>query len=349
MIIAAYITREILRPFALICLVLLLLMVSYSALALFADAASNLIPAELLAILILSKTIAAFELFLPLALYITLLMGLGKLYSEQEISALHASGMGVFGLIKSLLPLILSITLLTAIVSIFVRPWSYELRYAAKHQAEQIYDFEQLEEGYFYENEESGEVYFVSSIEEETEIKNDLFIYKPNDGYVQVIYADKAYHIVGDATQPPATIFYDGTAQRFQDEGADMLVDFKKLTFSTKYEQIAPLEFKRKAAATSLLATSKQANHVAEYQWRITSAFKAFLLALMAILLAKTSPRQGRYGKLIIGILFFFVIHASSLVAKTWIEQGSMTAMPGMWSVVLILLVSTVLLGKRYI
>ena len=68
-------------------------MVSYSALGYLADAASSLIPAQLLAILILAKTVAAFELFLPLALYITLLLGLGKLYSDQEISALQASGM----------------------------------------------------------------------------------------------------------------------------------------------------------------------------------------------------------------------------------------------------------------
>ena len=347
MLIAAYITREILKPFVLICLVLLLLMVSYSALVMFADASSNLIAGELLAVLILSKTIAAFELFLPLALYITLLMGLGKLYSDQEITALHAAGMSVFGIIRSLLPLMAGIALMTAIVAVFVRPWAYELRYSTRYQAAQTYDFDLLEAGYFYENEASGEVYFVRAIDAHTGVKNDLFIYKHAEDYVQVIYAAHASRRAANAGQPPATVFFDGSAQRFQ-HAADRLIDFKKLTVLEKYRNIAPLGFKRKAAATSVLAKSRQASQVAEYQWRITAGWKTFLLALAAILLARISPRQGRYGKLIIGILFFFAIHAASLVAKTWMEQGSLPALPGLWSIVIVLLISIVLLGRRY-
>lgn len=348
MLITAYITREILRPFVLICGVLLLLMVSYSALGLLADAASNLIPTELLAVLILSKTIAAFELFLPLALYITLLMGLGKLYSEQEIGALHASGMSVFGLIKILLPLIVCITVLTALVAIFARPWAYDLRYTAKYQAQQTYDFDRLEEGYFYENEESRQVYFVRNIEDVSNRKNDVFIYQPGDEFMQIVYADQAYHIEGQENEAPIMIFLDGTVYRLQDDGVDTLVNFNKFTMLPKVKELIPLSFKRKAASTSYLATSNDRYEVAEFQWRVTSAFKAFFLAIIAVLLAKTSPRQGRYGKLIAGILLFFVIHAGSLVMKTWMEQGALHIFPGMWSVVVALVLLTAGLSRRY-
>ncbi len=323
-------------------------MVSYSALALLADAASNLIPSNLLLVLIVSKTIAAFELFLPLALYITLLMGLGKLYSEQEISALHASGMSVFGLIRTLMPLIISIVLLTAIVAIFVRPWAYDLRYSAKHQAQQTYDFDHLEEGYFYENKESGQVYFVSSIDNDTDIKNDIFVYQPKENSVQIVYADKGFHQEQESDQVPVMVFLDGTAHRLQQDSSDTLVSFNQFTVMPEAEEIEPLSFKRKAASTYYLASSTDRYEVTEFQWRVTSAFKAFFLAIIAILLAKTSPRQGRYGKLIIGILFFFVVHAGSLVMKTWMEQGALSVLPGMWSVVIGLIVLTAVLAKRY-
>ena len=325
-----------------------MLMVSYSALTLLANAASNLIPANLLAVLILSKTIAAFELFLPLALYITLLMGLGKLYSEQEISALHASGMSVFGLIKTLLPLIICITILTALVANLARPWAYDLRYTSKHQAQQIYDFDRLEQGYFYENKETGQVYFVTSLDDKNNIKNDIFIYQPGEKFVQIVYADKGYHIENDNNQAPVMVFTDGTAHRLQEDAADTLINFNEFTVLPKSKQIAPLSFKRKAASTLYLMSSTDPYEVAEFQWRTTSAFKAFFLAIIAILLAKTSPRQGRYGKLIIGILFFFVIHASSLIMKTWIEQGAMQVVPGMWGIVIVLVLFTAALSKRY-
>ncbi len=324
-------------------------MVSYSALALLADAASNLIPANLLVVLIVSKTIAAFELFLPLALYVTLLMGLGKLYSEQEISALHASGMSVFGLVKILMPLIVSITLLTAIVAIFVRPWAYDLRYNAKHQAQQTYDFDHFEEGYFYENKDTGQVYFVSSIDNESDIKNDIFVYQPKQNSVQVVYADKGYHLEGEKDQAPVMVFLDGTAHQLQQNSEDTLVSFNQFTVLPEAKEIVPQSFKRKAASTYYLASSDDRSELVEFQWRTTSAFKAFFLAVIAVLLAKTSPRQGRYGKLIIGVMFFFVVHAGSLVMKTWMEQGALSVVPGMWSVVIGLIMFTAVLGKRYL
>lgn len=323
-------------------------MVSYSALALLADAASNLIPANLLVVLIISKSIAAFELFLPLALYITLLMGLGKLYSEQEISALHASGMSVFGLVKTLMPLIVSIVILTAIVAIFVRPWAYELRYNAKYQAQQTYDFDHLEEGYFYENKDSGQVYFATSIDKESDIKNDIFVYQPDGDSVQIVYADKGYHLEQEENHASVMVFLDGTAHRLQSNSADTLVSFNQFTVFPKTKELAPQSFKRKAASTYYLSNSTDRYEIAEFQWRVTSALKAFFLAIIAILLAKTSPRQGRYGKLILGVLFFFVVHAGSLIMKTWLEQGALSLMPGMWSIVIGLIMFTAFLTRRY-
>ena len=348
MIISRYITREILRPFALICGVLLLLMVSYSALVLLADAESNLIPGDLLAVLIVSKTIAAFELFLPLALYITLLLGLGKLYSEQEISALQASGMSVFGLMRCLMPLILSITLLTAIVSIFVRPWAYDLRYSAKYQAQQTLDYEHLEEGFFYENKDTGQVYFVREIDEDKQINNDIFIYQPKQDASQVIYAEQAYIKEQSEKLSPLLVFINGTAHQLTKSGVDTLIEFNQFTIEPKDKKIASPSFKRKAASTLYLSKSRDKNERAEFQWRVTASIKALLLAIAAILLAKTSPRQGRYGKLIMGIMFFFIIHAMGLILKAWMEQGTISPIPGLWGVIIVLLIFTTLMFKRY-
>ena len=349
MLIASYLTREILRPFILICGVLLLLMVSYSALGYLADAASSLIPGKLLTTLIFAKTVAAFELFLPLALYITLLLGLGKLYSDQEISALQASGMSVFGLVRALLPLIVVISLLTAIVSLYARPWAYELRYASKNQAEQTYDFDRLESGYFYENEESGRVYFVKQIDSASNLKNDIFVYERNLDITRVIFADRAYHVPMYNNEPPIMVFLNGTAYRLEHDGTDTILNYNRLTLLPDSEQVIEDEFKRKAAPSSFLAKSTKPDEIAEFQWRTTSAIKAFLMALLAIFLAKTSPRQGRYGNLVIGVLLFFLVHAGNLIIKTWVEQGKLAPFPGMWSGVIVLLILTSILSRRQV
>ncbi len=347
MLISAYITREILRPFLLISGVLMVLMVSYSTLVLLSDESSSLISGELLSILIFSKSIAAFEVFLPLSLYITLLMGLGKLYSEQEINALHAAGLSVFGLVKALFPLIVTITIVTAIVAIFGRPWAYDLRYTAKHEAQHAYDFDRLEEGYFYENEDSGQVYFAKSIDDKNAVKNNIFVYKPGENFVQVIYAQRGHQIEGEKNKTPILVFNEGSAYRLQDDDIDTNVKFNQFTVIPEQEEILPMSFKRKAASIGYLSSSKVSEEIAEFQWRCISAFKAFLLAIIAIYLAKTSPRDGRYGKLIFGIIFFFVVHAFSLVLRTWVEHRVIPAFPGMWSLIIALVAMTFVLSKR--
>ena len=349
MLITLYLTREILRPFALVCGVLMLLMLSYSALTLLADAESELVPNNLLMVLIFSRSLSSFELFLPLALYVTLLMGLGKLYSEHEIIAMHASGIGIFGIIKSLLPLILIVTILTSLVSLVIRPWSYDLRYQAKHEAEQIYDFDRLEKGYFYANEDNGKVYFVKDVEQRGEVKRGLFIYEPKEDYSQVIYADTTTKEQPDPGTKPILYFEDGSLFRSaHDDKNDLMLDYDYLTVISKDDLIEEREFKVKAASNAYLSQSQRPDEVAEYQWRLISAFKAFFLILIAVLLAKTSPRQGNYGKLIFGILVFFIVHAVSLVAETWIEQGSIPPYPGLWLIVLALIFITSVLAKRY-
>ena len=112
-------------------------------------------------------------------------------------------------------------------------------------------------------------------------------------------------------------------------------------------EEILPRSFKRKAASIFYLSRSNVSEEIAEFQWRLISAFKAFLLAIIAIFLAKTSPREGRYGKLILGIIFFFIVHGMSLVLRTWVEHRVIPAFPGMWFLIIALSLVTIILGKR--
>lgn len=349
MIITNYLTREIFRPFLMVCGVLLLLMISYSALTMLSDLEAQLIDEQLLWLLIITKTIAAFELFLPLALYITLLMGLGKLYAEQEIISLQASGMSIIDIIKLLMPLILFVTVITAIVANFARPWAYDLKYEAKSEAGKMVDFERLQAGSFYVNEETNTVYFAKAIDEDDNTKHEVFLYKAYKDRIEVISAAQAEQISHADARHSEILFSDGTASVIASNASDVLIDFNTMLVKSKNDATSARKYKRKAASTAFLSSATSPADIAEFQWRMTAPIKTALLAILAILLAKTSSRQGRYGKLLFGISLFFAIHGLSIVAKTWVEQGVMITSPGMWSVVILLiLMNTILRLKEY-
>jgi len=55
------------------------------------------------------------------------------------------------------------------------------------------------------------------------------------------------------------------------------------------------------------------------------------VLALLAVPLSRTSPREGRYARLGIA-LFVYLIYANLLsIARVWVERGIITDAVGMW------------------
>jgi lipopolysaccharide export system permease protein len=71
--------------------------------------------------------------------------------------------------------------------------------------------------------------------------------------------------------------------------------------------------------------------HVAEMQWRIGVPLATIILGILAVPLAKTQPRAGRYGRLAVGLMVFIVYLNMLSAAKSWIEQGSISPLLGLW------------------
>ncbi|MCK5716332.1 MAG: LptF/LptG family permease, partial [Thiomargarita sp.] len=82
----------------------------------------------------------------------------------------------------------------------------------------------------------------------------------------------------------------------------------------------------------------------AELQWRLSMPLTVILLAALAIPLSYSTPRQGQYGKLVIGILIY-LMHGNLLnVAKKWVEHGDVSPWIGVWWTHVILLMIVLIL-----
>jgi lipopolysaccharide export system permease protein len=68
------------------------------------------------------------------------------------------------------------------------------------------------------------------------------------------------------------------------------------------------------------------------------------LLTLLAVPLARTSPRQGRYGKLLISILVYVIFYNLGILARVWLQKGVTPPLIGMWWVDGVFLASVALL-----
>ncbi len=61
------------------------------------------------------------------------------------------------------------------------------------------------------------------------------------------------------------------------------------------------------------------------FQWRMSTPISALLLALAAIPLSRSRPRQGRYAKMLLAIGIYAIYFNLLDVSRSWVEQGSLS------------------------
>ena len=70
---------------------------------------------------------------------------------------------------------------------------------------------------------------------------------------------------------------------------------------------------------------------------------------MLAVPLSRSAPRQGKYSRLLVAVLIY-VIYSNLLgVSQTWVEQGTLPGMLGLWWVhVALALLIWWLLARQY-
>jgi len=332
LIINRYLIREIALPLVAVTATLVVIFMSYNVARYTADAAAGLLPASMVVHLTLLRSLIAIEILLPAALYLAVVMSMGRLYSDNEMVALHASGFSELQVMRSVLWFSLSLAIVVACLSLAVRPWAYQKSYLIKAEAQAEFNLDKLEAGQFYTAEESGTVIFVERINREQHRLEQVYFYRLDDQGVRVIRARQAWQQVTDPFAPQVFKFLDGTAYQIDLSGErDVTLKFKEVTIFLKGDEQELNRYRSKAASTVHLARSRRPSDLAELQWRMTTPVTTLLLGVLGVPLSRTPPRRGRHAKTIVAVLVFAVFYIFSIMARNWVEQGIVGAIPGVW------------------
>ena len=112
-------------------------------------------------------------------------------------------------------------------------------------------------------------------------------------------------------------------------------------------------ENRAKFIATIPLGRMSEPKDIAEFQWRITTPLATVLLALMAVPLARSQPRESRMRNVLIAVSIYIGLFAMTSVVRTAIEQERLGPLPGLWgayvlqAVLLVVLVSQPWMRRR--
>jgi lipopolysaccharide export system permease protein len=336
-LIERYIIAEIRRPVTVMVGILTFVFASYSAERYLGQATNGTLALQSVMDMVMYKVIIALEMLVPVALYTSVAMALGRLYHDSEITALFAAGTSPVRLYKAIALISLPIAIAVTVLSVYGRPWAYTQSYQLEQQSKTDLDVSHLLAQRFNLNPDNGRMILAERIEKDSGVLTDTLIYDPGEGKSRIFRSHTA-KIVNPNPAEPVVELTRGSSYTLDHQDAKDVVN----TFdNTLLLQLKPLELeadnKRKSSSTAMLSVSPQPQDKAELQWRETRGISAMLLALLAVPLSRTAPRKGRFSTLLPIALVFAVIFYAGNICRTLVGNAVIPLVPGVWLVPLIM------------
>ena len=334
LIIDRHISSEIIRPFCLGLGLLVLIFVGYSAARQLSMAAEGQLSMLTALKLIGFNTLITLEVLMPSAFFFSVLSAIGKLYRDSEMSALYAAGVSRSRILRAVFKLALVIAVLTGLISIVGRPWAYATSYKLEAEAAAQYDLKQLKTGEFINVDGADYTFMAQGVDLERGVHQGVFLQKVHveQRRTEIIVAEEAVMPMLNPGEGLKATFYNGYNYLLDRNGRrDITLEFKELEVRLPNGE-ARESYRRKAETTRNLARSDAPKDIAEYQWRITTPLATILLALIAVPLARSAPRESRFRNFAIALLVYIGLFALVSVLRTLLEQDRLPAMPGLWS-----------------
>ncbi|MEH8063324.1 LPS export ABC transporter permease LptF [Gallibacterium anatis] len=318
MILTKYLIKETLKSQLAILFILLVIFLAQQLVRVLGSAVNGNVPVDVILPLLGLGMPTMAQLMLPLSLFLALLLTLGRLYSESEITVMQACGIGPNALVKVGLILSIVTAAIAAYNSLYLTPWALKKQVEVVENAKANPSASAITPGQFISSNNGNFVLFVDKVKGDQ--LSDIYLFQTRQvGKVKpsVIVAEQGnFSTAKDGSQTLAL----KNGERF--EGSAVLPEFRVTHFQDYLAFLAFNPAKAEEADLDMqdsnaLLINSSANAKAELQWRISLFLAVPLMMLIAIPLSKVNPRQGRFAKIIPALLLYLIYFLLQSSLKT--------------------------------
>ena len=340
------IIKDLFKTVIAVLTVLVVIIVSRKFIKVLTQAIEGNIATETVMALLGLKIVIAATAFLPAALFMAVLMVLGRMHREQEMAAIASAGGGVFTIYRAVFWVVLPLCICAAGLSMYASPWAEAQTELLMHQDRENADIRGISAGRFSEYSSGELIFYTESVDANGKMHHVFVQNKQGDklGVVNAEYGRLEYlpgglYLIlesGERVQgiPGQKQYVIETFQEYA-----VLVEKKAIAFVPHLESMP----------TEKLWLSSELADVAHIQDRLNAPFGVLLLAFLAVPLAKSSPRGGVYGSVFIAFGIYFAYANLQRVNHSWVLSQTVPAWLGyFWVEVLLLLVGAIMLVRLY-
>jgi lipopolysaccharide export system permease protein len=343
--------REVASAWLVVTAVLLVILLANQVVGVLERAAANQYPQSVVLELIGLGALQYLWVLLPVGLLLGVVLAFGRLYHDSEMAAAFACGAGPLNVY---LPVALLATLLTAALAwltLVLAPEATVRALSLRNEAVRAGQFAPIAPGKFRSFGGGTAVVYAEEVKPDGTLSN-VFVERNRGPVVEVALAQRARRDVTPDGLTHILTLYDG--ERF--EGVPGSAEFRMLRFA---EHVVPVRVAQsgdavtapEARPTGALLGSTGLSERAELQWRIAMPITCMVLALLAVPLSRLKPRQGRYARVWIAVVIYFLYLNLVSAGKVWIARGTVPAALGLWwtHAVVVLLALVVIVGPNLV
>lgn len=341
MIIFRYLVRELSGTFLAVTLVLLMIIISGRLIKTMASAAAGEVSLELILLALLYRIPSFLEIIIPLALFLAILIGYGRLYAESEMTVLTATGFSDKRLLGySLIPAVFMMVIV-GFFTLFLSPLGAKKTEDLYIERAKLTEFELLAPGRFQSSPGGGRVTYTESLSKDKAQMNKVFIADGN----ALILAERGTQYVSPETGSRFLELHEGRRYDLIPGSAELqILDFDRYGVRMAQETPERRKFRKDAVPTAELLGSDDFQHQAQLHWRLSLIMLVPVGTLLAFPLSRVNPRQGRFARMF-PALMLFMLYVSMLAGLTGlVEKGRVSPYLSIWLVHLLFAVLALLI-----
>ena len=326
-----YILREVAMSWLSVSGVLLAIMLTDQVARVLERAAEGGFPRGVVFELILLGATRSLPMVLPIALLLGVVLALGRLYHDSEMTAAQACGTGLRVVLVPVVAFTLVLTALLAFVSLRVAPAAAARMIDLSDEALRAGKFAPISPGKFSTFGDGHTVVYAQAADKDGTLRR-VFVQRSRGNVLEIALAQRATHSYSEGGDVQVITLFDG--ERYEGipgERKFRVVRFAENTIPVRLPAIRGSNKNLDGVPTRVLMESSDASKRAELHWRLALPIMAVVMGLIGVPLARLRPRQGRYARVGYAILIFFVYIELTIAGKMWLERGFTPEWLGLW------------------
>lgn len=340
------VVADLVRTLTAVLTVIVVIIVSRRFIKILEKAIEGAISNETLLNILGLKMIVAAIAFLPAAFFMAVLMVVGRMYRDQEMSAIFSAGGGAGAIYRAVFILVFPLTLLGAWLSFYVGPWAETVTKEIMVEDEKSADIRSIAAGRFSEYQHGDLVFYVEQIDADGKMQQVFVQHRQGDRTAIIGAETGRFETLEGGSY---LILEEGRRVQGNPGAADyMIEEFAEYAVRLE-ERVAEAWFILEAVPTIELWNADGIREKAEFLRRLSIPSGLIVLGLLAVPLAQISPRGGVYGNIFVAFLIYFSYGNLIRINHSWVVKEKIPFwVGGFWVELVLVLLAVVLLIRLY-